>query len=316
MPVTAAQATERAVRDIAGTVVPVATGDRALGEMAARQHGCVSARQLEAIGLTRHAIAHRVAEGRLHAWHRGVFLVGGAAPQRFGREAAAVLACAPAVASHRSAAALWDLLRHQQGSVHVTSPTARRARHAGITAHRSDLPRDEIRIRHGLPVTSPARTLLDLAASTTAAELARAAANAYVAGLAPEAEIERTLSRHAGRPGTRTRQRILDGGLHRTRSNPERDLAARCVAARLAAPQLNATVAGLEVDAHWPSHRVVVEIDTLGTHGHARACAADRRRDQTLQAAGIAVLRVTDQQLAQDRPAVTAVLAATLARRG
>jgi very-short-patch-repair endonuclease len=124
------------------------------------------------------------------------------------------------------------------------------------------------------------------------------------------------LHRHPGRPGTRALRRILDGGLHRTRSRPERDLAALCAAARLPAPELNARVAGLEVDAHWPEHGVVVEVDTLGTHGHATAFVADHRRDLELQAAGIAILRVTDHQLAHDRPAVTAVLAATLARRG
>ena len=303
---------QQAVRVLGGRIVLVDRGDRGIASIAAHQHGHVATAQLNAIGLGRNAIAHRVAQGRLHPIHRGVLRVAGAEPAAI---AAALLAAVPAVASHRSAASLWHLLPHQPGSVHVTIARARRVERHGITVHRCDLPADEIRLRHGLPATSAARTLLDLAATRPAAELARAAANAYVAGLARERELEAVLRRHAGRPGTTALRRVLDGGLHRTRSNPERDLAAVCAAARLPAPRMNATVEGFLVDAHWPEHRLVVEVDTLGTHGHARAFAADHHRDLVLQAAGIAVLRITDDQLEHDRPAVTATLAATLARR-
>jgi very-short-patch-repair endonuclease len=288
--------------------VPVGGGERGLAWVATRQHGCVSVAQLHVLGCSRHAISHRVAQGRLHPLHRGVHLLGADRPTTLGRYAAALLATGPSALSHRPATTAWDLLPSSPAAVDVTTPRARRPRHDGIIVHRSTtLAPDEIRRRHGLPVTSPARTLLDLAATAPRRELERAVAEAHVRGLARREELEAMLARHAGHPGVAALRAAAQG----TRSRPERDLLALCAAARLPRPQVNTRVEGFEVDAYWPEQRFVVEVDSFGTHGHAAAFAKDRHRDLVLQAAGITVLRVTDRQLAEDRLAVAATLAAT-----
>jgi predicted transcriptional regulator of viral defense system len=150
-----------------------AHGDRAVARLAAAQHGVVTATQLVRTGLSRGAIAHRVAQGRLHRVHHGVYLVGHPIPPALARETAALLACGDgAVLSHRSAGKLWALL-DADGSVDVTVLKEGKGR-AGIRIHRTAcLETRDIKRRHGLPLTSPARTLLDLAEVLTPRELER-----------------------------------------------------------------------------------------------------------------------------------------------
>src|SRR5690242_1574403 len=113
--------------------------DGAVATLARRQHGVVARRQLRELGMSDRGIAHRVAAGRLHRIHTGVYAVGHAALGARGRWMAAVLACGPtAVLSHASAGALWDLRRSDTATVDVTLPgTGGRRRRPGIRIHRA-----------------------------------------------------------------------------------------------------------------------------------------------------------------------------------
>jgi very-short-patch-repair endonuclease len=142
-----------------------ATPDMALARLAARQHGVVTLDQLLAAALDKSAISRRVAAGRLHRIHRGVYAFGNPNLTREGRSLAAVLACGEgAVLSHQSAAALWNLSPTSPELVHVTVPgTNGRARRRGIVLHRSStLITAETTRRRGIPITTLARTLADL----------------------------------------------------------------------------------------------------------------------------------------------------------
>ena len=133
--------------------------------IAATQHGIVTFSQLIEAGLGRSAVARRVAAGRLHRIHRGVYAVGHAALSNEGRWIAAVLACGDmAVLSHRSAAELSGLLPPRSGDVHVTVATAAgRAQRDGVRVHRPhSLLVENSTVRDRIPVTTSVRTLADL----------------------------------------------------------------------------------------------------------------------------------------------------------
>jgi predicted transcriptional regulator of viral defense system len=153
--------------------------DREVAVLAARQWGVVSAAQLRALGLDKDAVLRRVRAGRLHRLHRGVFAVGHTVLKREGRWIAAVLACGEgAILSHRSAAAHWGLLQTEATRTDVTIPHAR-AGDATIRLHRSrSLIARDTDTHEGIPITSVARTLLDLAATVRPDRLERALAQA------------------------------------------------------------------------------------------------------------------------------------------
>jgi very-short-patch-repair endonuclease len=263
--------------------------DRAIARLAARQHGIVTTAQLLNAGVGRRTIARRVASGLLVPRHRGVYQLGPVASE-FGAEMAAVLACGDgAVLSHQSAAAIWGFGRRDR-VVHVTVPGhARRARE-GVRVHRSlSL---NAAVKHGLPLTTPARTLKDLKRTMPAGEYDRAAEQAQILGL--------VIPDHAS----------LQEGF--TRSEGERRLKRLCKAANLPVPRMNQRVAGYEVDAYWPAHRLVVEVDGWGYHATRAAFERDRRKDAALQAAGNRVVRVTWTRLTIETLALSAQLGALL----
>lgn len=136
--------------------------DREIADLAETQHGVVTRPQLLKLGLGRDAIRGRVASGRLHRLHRGVYAVGHQLISQQGRRIAAVLACgAEAVLSHRSAAAHWGVAAFS-GAVEITSPRSTRSRGA-IRRHCALLPADEVAVLDGIPITSVHRTLFDYA---------------------------------------------------------------------------------------------------------------------------------------------------------
>src|ERR1700760_2479661 len=141
------------------------TADSRISALATRQHGVVSVEQLRDAGFDEAAVRRRVGAGRLHRLHRGVYAVGHRSLSWRGRWPAAVLAVGDgAVLSHSSAVALWEFLRPIQGPVHVTVDAARRPKsRAGIVVHRSRmLTMKDVTRRHGIAVTTPARTIGDL----------------------------------------------------------------------------------------------------------------------------------------------------------
>lgn len=281
--------------------------DAAVARLAARQRGVVTRGQLATAGLSRNQVAHRLATGRLHRLHRGVFAVGHTALAPYGREVAALLACGPgAVLSHLTAAVLWRLIADEGGPVHVTLTGAHRRGPAGVVAHHSADGRT-VR-RHGLPVTTPTRTLLDLAAIASP-HLERAVNEALVLRLV---QPDRVLAAAVGRRGAAALRRLLGQGATPTRSEAERRLLALVGRAGLPRPETNVRLHGHEVDAVWRKQRLVVEVDGHAFHSTRQAFERDRARDQRHAAGGYRVMRVTWRQLTDRPEAVVAHLARAL----
>lgn len=294
------------------------TTDHELARLASRQRGVVHRDQLVALGLGSAAIAGRVASGRLHRVLPCVYAVGHVALPEGGREMAVQLWRAPSgVLSHDTAAWIWGFAG-ASAVVHVSGPAGGTASQSGTVVHRiRRLDPTDIRSRNGFRVTSPARTILDLAASTPARDLERAVAEARVIGLVRERHLRDVLERYPRRPGTRVLAGVLDAerGPALTRSEIERNLLELVRKAGVAPPRTNARLNGYEVDALWAEERLVVELDSFRFHRSRRAFERDRRKSAELQTAGYRVLQVTWRQL-QDRPeAVVAQIAAALARR-
>jgi very-short-patch-repair endonuclease len=208
---------------------------------------------------------------------------------------AAVLACGPgAVISHRSAAALWELGVAWGGAVEVTAPAEHQC--DGVIAHRSrTLARDHITVRAGIPVTTVARTLVDLADVLTDAALARAVNEAQVRY---RVQLVAVVDDTAGRRGAPRLRAILERSAGApTRSVLEDTFLALIESERLPRPEVNQRVAGYEVDMLWRRQRLIVELDGRRFHDHPRAFERDRERDADLAAAGFTVVRLTWQRL-------------------
>jgi predicted transcriptional regulator of viral defense system len=170
----------------------------AIAALAGRQHGVVSRAQLLRLGVTRHEIDDRRSSGRLHPIHRGVCAVGHRVLSREGEWVAAVLAGGKgAVLSHESAAALWELRARNGREIDVT--VDKDAERPGIRFHRAQLDRSEFTQREGIPVTTPERTIIDIAATLTPTQLERAIRQAEYEQLTTLAALTSCLS--SRRPG-------------------------------------------------------------------------------------------------------------------
>jgi very-short-patch-repair endonuclease/predicted transcriptional regulator of viral defense system len=300
-------------------------------ERCATQHGLVTRSQLLAAGVADHVIERRVRSGRLVPLHRGVYQAGPVAGV-YAQEMAAVLACGGECRiSHRSAAGMWKLRpwdpdppRPQPATeaahpapTEVTMRRTRRCRVAGVHVHRvRELASDEVTLLDRVPVTTPARTLLDLGECLGARDVEQALARAERNGLATRDVVRAIVKRHPRHRGARALRQILAPGEPAafTRSMAEEALLALVRAAGLARPELNARVLSYEVDFFWRVQRLVVEVDGLAFHGSARAFVGDRRRDAELAAAGYRVMRFTWQDVTQSREATLVRLAQALVR--
>ncbi|HET7454372.1 MAG TPA: type IV toxin-antitoxin system AbiEi family antitoxin domain-containing protein [Solirubrobacterales bacterium] len=286
------------------------TIDAGIAQIAARQHGVITAKQLAEVGLGRAAISERVSRGRLHRLHRGVYAVGHRAPSWHGRWMAAVLACGEgAVLSHHSAAALWKLLKPISGSIHVSVPTSHgRKRHPGIHLHRCpslstprgpspspSYPEEEggrgrrllTTHRHNIPVTTIQRTIGDLRASSL---------------LAPH--LVRRAIRQAEHRGVHLEGVESD----RTRSDLETAFLDLFRCQYLPLPETNVALGRWEVDFLWRSHRLVVEVDTWIYHRGSVSFEDDYARDLDLRSRGYTVLRFNDTQLEEEPERIVALI--------
>jgi very-short-patch-repair endonuclease len=329
----------------------------AINQIAAAQHGVITRNQLQTAGLTPKMIRTRIRSGRFAPLHYGVYAIG-APLSRHGAHLAAVLACGPtAVLSHRSAAILWEILPAESadGPPEVTVPRSRRgAEMAGIQHHRvKHLLECDRAVHQGIPVTSPLRTLLDLAAIASRGgtrepggerqaalhapsphprsgaglpwgptpplglrELEQAVARAERKGLVSLAAVRRRLAVEAPRRGSRLLRGILDreGGPAFTRSEAEERLLELLRRARLPAPRVNAPLDRFELDLFWPETGLAIEVDGFDFHRSRRMFEGDRARDAELAARGIQVMRVTWRQIVTDPEAVVGRVARALGR--
>jgi very-short-patch-repair endonuclease len=287
--------------------------------MAAKRHGVVTRSELVEAGVPAHAIDYRVKRRRIHRLYRGVYRVG-AIERNYEKETAAVLACGEAaVLSHRSAAGLWKMLPLPPPGVPVEVTLLRGCRRPGpsVRVHRfCHLDPAEATRFEGIPVTVPARTLLDLAASLDHRKLEQALAAALRERLTHTNQIRELLTLYPRRPGTPLLQALLDrdGEPAFTRSEAEARFLKLVRKGRLQGPQVNAKVSGYEVDFLWQRQRLIVEIDGFAFHSSPGAFERDRRRDAVLTGAGFRVVRVTWRQVTKEPEALLVSLAEALAR--
>ena len=284
--------------------------DRAALAIAGRQHGAVTLAQLMRAGHTRGSIRQRLRSGWLRRIHRGVYLVGAIEPP-LARAMAATLACGRgALLGHHPAAVLWALLAGPARGMHVTVPGRHVTGPAGVTVHRTGRldPRDATR-HLGIPVTSPARTLLDLATVTSPRELARAVEQAQILNLVTDRSLNEQFARYPHHNGLAAVRDATTAKPRLTRSEAERRLLELIRAARLPEPETNVRVAGHEVDFLWREHALVVEVDGYAFHASRAAFERDRRRDAALKAHGIDTIRVSWTQIADEPMALVALLA-------
>jgi predicted transcriptional regulator of viral defense system len=278
---------------------PASPPDWRVAKLAAGQWGVVSVAQLRALGSTKDAVQRRVRAGRLHRLHHGVYAVGHTVLKREGRWLAAVLACGDgAVLSRRSAAAHWGLLQSEATRTDVTTPR-RRAANATIRLHGSrSLIACDTTTHQGIPITSVARTLLDLAATIQADRLERALAQAEHLELYDHTAITELLARANGHRGRKalTEATALDPKL--TKSEWEIRMLRLVRTAALPEPLVNLPFDAPDYgeckpDFHWPSHRLIVETDGWRTHRTRAAFERDRAKDAALTAVGYRVVRFT-----------------------
>jgi very-short-patch-repair endonuclease len=284
-----------------------------LTELANRQFGVVARWQLPAIGVTPGMVRARLARGSLTRLHRGVYAVGHRRLLPQGRTLAAVLAVGPgAVASHRDAAWLHGLRPGNHRRRDVATTRRGTASTAAIAVHRTAvLTPDDVTTVAGIPVTSVARTLVDLASVVAADHLASALSEAERLRAIDLRELEAAIARTRTRAGAghaRLRAVLEEHrarGVEIDRSKLERRFAALAQQAGLPRPRLNHWIDGMEVDAVWPRERIAVELDSWEFHRHRRAFQHDREKGNALTAAGWTVLRFTHHDVAH-RPAEVA----------
>jgi very-short-patch-repair endonuclease len=286
------------------------TLDSAVARVAARQHGVIAVAQLSELGMGKNGVTRRVKQGRLHRIHRGVYTVGYRGLSWHERWMAAVLACGEGAAlSHGSAASLWGLLKPIEGPVHVSIPsTSGRKTRRGIHIHRCpslrrqspaepspspSYPRQAggrwgrllVTYRDNIPVTTVARTIEDLRASSL---------------ISPR--LVRRAIRQAELKGMK-----LDGiETDRTRSDLESAFLALFADHRISPPEVNPKLGRYEADFLWRNEKLIVEADTWTYHRGSISFEDDHARDLELRSAGYAILRFTDRQLENEPERIAA----------
>jgi very-short-patch-repair endonuclease len=289
--------------------------------LAARQHGVISRKQLLDLGFTKHAIQHRVSTGRLFPIHRAVFSVGRPELDLHGRCMAAVLACGPrALVSHETAAELWGIRSSRDGPIEISVPLTVQRSLTGVRLHRRRSLGDQDRaVKSRIPLTSPVRTLVDLAARLPAPAVEAAVNEADNKDRLDPEGLRRALEQMSSQPGVPALRRLLDRRTFRlTDSELERRFLRLVERTGLPVPQTGVSVNGFRVDFFWPELGLVVETDGLRYHRTPAQQAKDRRRDQVHTAAGLTTLRFTHAQVRYDSAEVGETLlrvAERLARR-
>jgi very-short-patch-repair endonuclease len=291
-------------------MTPFSAQSRTAWELARGRHWIITRGELLGLGFTPEAIRWRLARGRLFELWPGVYAVGRREVTAYGRWTAAVLAAgADAVLSHSSGAALWQIAAGRN-EIAVSVPVGRNCRLRGIRAHRRSNLRDvDVVTHHGIPVTTPVATLVDLAATVRTGDLERAINEADRLELVDPVQLRVALDGVPRRPGVGQLRRVLDQWTFAlTRSELERRFLPIARAAGLPKPRTLADVNGFEVDFYWPQLGLVVETDGLRYHRTPAQQARDRLRDQAHAVAGLTPLRFTHAQIAYQPRYVEGVL--------
>jgi very-short-patch-repair endonuclease len=294
--------------------------DSRILRIAGAQDGHITLSQLTKAGLTRGALRARVERGQLTRAGHGLYAVPLADQLPRATERAAILELgAGAFISHRTAAALWQLVPAQDdaGPVHVTVVAGQRRARPGICLHRVErLEAPDRKRLFGLPVTAPPRALLDYGADATMAQLESALNEARRLRLLTDRTLADALNRAPTRKGSALLRALLSSAPDRGFSRSDAELLLRRLLAQadLPPPEFNRIVEGLEVDAVWRQPRLIVEFDSWEFHRERSAFETDRARDRKLVAAGWRVIRITWRQLCDESVAVATAIALALSR--
>ena len=299
-----------------------------LARRAAQQHGAFTVTQATACGIPKSTLYDDVDRGRIQLLHPGVFAPAGAAPTWERSLSAALLAAgSDAVASHRSAGRLWRITDESHDGVEITVPRSQGPRLRGVVVHRSmDLVPSHVFRVDRIPVTKPARTLVDLGAVLGAAEVEDALDRALIRRMLTVAGVEwmRDELARQGRPGAGVIRRVLDEralGTNRPDGLLEPRMARLMRRAGLPPAEFQYPVhssAGrflARVDFAYVALRLAIEVDGYHVHGTRRAMEADFVRQNLLAAQGWLVVRFTWGQVVRRPEMVAGVIAAALLAR-
>jgi Transcriptional regulator, AbiEi antitoxin len=261
------------------------TVEEVVGRIARRQHGVVTRKQLLAAGISKAEIRRRIQKGALLVVHRGVYRVGHRAPSIEARYLAAVLACGEgAVLSGSAAGYLWGLVKGTAPPPEVTAPTNRKVK--GVRTRRARRGEVNATTRHGIPITTVPRTLVDLSSLLQSADLARACHEAGVLHGTTPRQVEVVLTHRPNAPGAKRLRKVLHGDVHVTLSALERRFLERIAEAGLPEPVTNRKAGAKRVDCRWPHHDLTVELDSYRFHNSRHTWELDRRREREAHARG------------------------------
>lgn len=283
-----------------------------MARVASRQHGLITATQLASVGLSRPAIARRVAAGTLHRIHQGVYRVGHNAPSLEAGYLAAVLACgAPAYLAGFAAARLLRLTRGRppQPEVIVVGEHT----HPGVVCHRvRAIPPGQVSVYRGVPITTVPRTLVDLAPRLALDDLAIACHEADVVHSVRPAAVLRIAR---GRTGVDKLRVVLEGDHPTVLSRLEKRFVAALTAEALPLPLTNRPQGVHYVDCRWPGLRLTVELDSYRFHHTRHAWEQDRQRERAARARGDDFRRYTWRDVAEEPAPMLAELRRLLTGR-
>lgn len=285
-------------------------------ELARLQHGVVTRWQLLELGYTAKAIRHRIAAGRLHRTHPGVYAVGRPHLTREGHWMAAVLAAGPgALLSFESVAAHLELRDREEG-IEVSIPRSRTCRVPGLRIHRRH-PGAFVGVttHHGIPITGPVRTMIDLATRSGRGEVEALVNQADKLDLIDPEKLRAGIDKFKGEPGVPLLREVLDRHTFTlTDSELERLFLPIASRAGLPTPRTQFSLNGFRVDFFWPDLGLVVETDGLRYHRTPAQQARQTLRDNAHAAAGLTPLRFTHAQVRYKPRYVESTLRATVAK--
>ena len=296
------------------------TNEERIAQIARMQRGRVARRQLLAAGVSSSTVAWLASRTRLIPRLRGVFAVGHIAPTELDRETEALLALRQGAAlSHRTAAGLWGLCA-PGAMVEIVVDAHGSSRMPGLKVHRSRiLDAHDVRIKQGLLVTSPARTLLDLAVTATDRQLEVAFDRGIAERTLRHSHVRDVLDRAGGHHGRARLAALLEQELDAstmTRSETEERMLALIRQAGLPSPEVNFPFGPYTLDFYWPAARFVVEVDSHQFHTSRYRFERDRRKDNDLRRANIEVMRILGREITDRAPALVADMTRSLTRRG
>jgi very-short-patch-repair endonuclease len=290
-----------------GIVVVMGAPDTRISRLAELQHGRVARWQLLAAGLSADEIKYRIGIGVLRRVHQGVYAVGHDTPSEHSAEVAALLTCRTrTLVAGLSAAHLWGMRRYEGDVVHVVTHQrfGQRVR-PGICAHRTrSMDHLAVHFIDGIPVTSPAYALLDSAPTLSPRELERALDEALSLKIVTREQVVEVVESNPTRRGVRLLRKLNAERLvsNRTDSQGQERVLALIRAARLPEPKADADIGGgFTADFYWPDARVACEFDSFKFHSGRWSWGRDHRKDNHCEHAGIALVRVTWEDL-DDHP--------------